>query len=92
MNFAANVSGLTAMSLTVRLNGTSFDTSNGEGAIFPGIPSSQAFMPVNLNELLQITPAGNTVVEFTWSFPSFVTPPTQVFLGSGCTIIFTRLQ
>jgi hypothetical protein len=92
MTFPANVSGITNMSLTLRLNGTSFDTiGGGEGAIIPGSPTSSAFVPLNLIELVQIT-AANTVVDFTWFFPGFVTPPTQVFLGQSCKIIFTRLQ
>jgi hypothetical protein len=91
MTFPTIETGFTAMGVTLRLNGNFFDTINGEGPILPASTNSNGVVPLNLNELVQIT-AANTVVDFTMSFPSFVVSPTTVFLGQSCKIIFTRLQ
>jgi hypothetical protein len=53
-----------------------------------GIVAGTAYVPVNGNQLLQIS-AANSVVDFRINATAFADPPV---LPQGCQIVFTRLQ
>jgi hypothetical protein len=88
MTFPVNQFGRADITVVGRLNGNSFDSITTVSGIFPGGTNNAAYVPVNFDELFQITTA-NTVVGFD---VQFFTSPTSAVLGVSCKIIFTRLQ